>query len=165
MNISACVRSSKRSVPTRTLRVSATACYTTKKSNETKPGHRAVHRAYQTVEKPCHSEPVRTLAWESPEFSNIFHVKYADFGIFGGLPHQPAGWFAMTSPFWGFFDTLLSPATVRCAGLIYLIKGSGCRDSSENCVASDTCPGLRGDRSGHSALPHRSFQTWQILQR
>ena len=45
----------------------------------------------QTVEKPCHSEPVRTLAWESPGFSNIFHVKYADFGVFGGLPHQPAG--------------------------------------------------------------------------
>ena len=56
----------------------------------------------QTVEKPCHSEPVRTLAWESPEFSNIFHVKYADFGIFGGLPHQPADWFAMTSLFWDF---------------------------------------------------------------
>ena len=26
----------------------------------------------QRVEKLCHSEPVRTLAWESPGFSNIF---------------------------------------------------------------------------------------------
>ena len=30
----------------------------------------------QTVEKPCHSEPVLTLAWESPRFSIIFHRKH-----------------------------------------------------------------------------------------
>jgi len=27
----------------------------------------------QRVKKPCHCEPVRTLAWQSPGFSNIFN--------------------------------------------------------------------------------------------
>ena len=68
----------------------------------------------QTVEKPCHCEPVRTLAWQSPEFSNNSLLKLRDFTSFGGShhrhslrsPHQPAGWFAMTSNFRDFFDTL-----------------------------------------------------------
>ncbi len=47
----------------------------------------------------CHSEPVRTLAWESPkEMGKVWKTAKR----VRGLPHQPAGWFAMT----GFFRVL-----------------------------------------------------------
>ncbi|MGM9659698.1 MAG: hypothetical protein ACI3WQ_03770 [Faecousia sp.] len=40
------------------------------------------------------------------------------FCSFRGLPHQPAGWFAMTSLFWDFFDTLKMVNTIlSCAFL------------------------------------------------
>ena len=39
-----------------------------------------------SVAKCCHSEPVRTLAWESVR----------QIGEKNGLPHQSADWFAMT---------------------------------------------------------------------
>ena len=34
---------------------------------------------FQRVDKPCHSEPVFTLAWESPGFSNILNQYFVDF--------------------------------------------------------------------------------------
>ena len=65
--------------------------------------------SFQRVEKPCHSEPVRTLAWESPGFSNLCLLKNGMSLTFWRLPHQPAGWFAMTPNFSDFFYSLNSP--------------------------------------------------------
>ena len=42
--------------------------------------------AAQTVEKPCHCEAVRTLPWQSPEFSNILDPKPAAFTSIRGIP-------------------------------------------------------------------------------
>lgn len=44
-------------------------------------------RSFLTVEKPSHSRPVPTLAWESPGFPDVFS----------------SGWFAMVSKYWGPF--------------------------------------------------------------
>ena len=64
--------------------------------------------------KRCHSEPVRTLAWESPSFKGEPAEKVTPY--LWGLPHHSAEWFAMTvltkgiaTPFCGMVrnDTLL----------------------------------------------------------
>jgi hypothetical protein len=44
--------------------------------------------------KRCHSEPVRTLAWESPSFKGEPAEKVTPY--LWGLPHHSAEWFAMT---------------------------------------------------------------------
>ena len=46
---------------------------------------------------------IKTLAWQSPEFSEYFTDKNQMFSRFRwGSPHQPAGWFAMTLLFEAF---------------------------------------------------------------
>ena len=44
--------------------------------------------------KRCHSELVRTLAWESPSFKGEPAEKVTPY--LWGLPHHSAEWFAMT---------------------------------------------------------------------
>ena len=60
----------------------------------------------QRVEKPCHCEPVRTLAWQSPRFENIFFLKLRVLLLLRRSPHQSEDWFAMTFNFETFFDSL-----------------------------------------------------------
>jgi len=40
---------------------------------------------FQRVEKLCHSEPVRTLAWESPGFLNFLRIKLTGFPVIWGI--------------------------------------------------------------------------------
>ena len=66
-------------------------------------------RGKRGLEQHCHSEPVRTLVWESPSNSRqlivIQTVVFVPFSgilprevvrLTGGLPHQSEDWFAMT---------------------------------------------------------------------
>ena len=64
------------------------------------------------LQNSCHSEPVRTLAWESPKISEIRRR----------LPHQSEDWFAMTvyfatRPFCVYQD-LAMPSTLRTTPVI-----------------------------------------------
>jgi len=52
---------------------------------------------FRLSKKRCHSEPARTLAWESPGFLNFFNQKSTFFSYFGDCHTSDIGhWFAMT---------------------------------------------------------------------
>ena len=55
------------------------------------------------------------LYWRGnpPSFQTFSMQNMKFFCSFRGLPHQPAGWFAMTSLLWDFFDTLQGAAERR----------------------------------------------------
>ena len=54
-------------------------------------------RLFRLSKKWCHSEPVRTLAWESLGFSNIFVKKVTFYHCLGDCHTSDIGhWFAMT---------------------------------------------------------------------
>ena len=57
----------------------------------------------QTVEKPCHCEAVRTLPWQSPEFSNILDPKPVAFTSILGIPTPVCGLVRNDSVYWGLF--------------------------------------------------------------
>ena len=64
----------------------------------------AAHRAAaQTVEKPCHCEAVRTLPWQSPEFSNILDPKPVAFTSIRGIPTPVCGLVRNDNVYWGLF--------------------------------------------------------------
>ena len=67
---------------------------------------RAANGRPQTVEKPCHCEAVRTLPWQSPEFSNILDPKPVAFTSIRGIPTPVCGLVRNDNVYWGFFDTL-----------------------------------------------------------
>ena len=51
-------------------------------------GTGAVSKKQSAQIEPCHCEPVLTLAWQSPRFSNIYVRKSWILRLSGGLPHQ-----------------------------------------------------------------------------
>ena len=57
----------------------------------------------QTVEKPCHCEAVRTLPWQSPEFSNILDPKPVAFTSIRGIPTPVCGLVRNDNVYWGLF--------------------------------------------------------------
>ena len=47
-----------------------------------KGGHKALHYIYIIIySKQCHSEPVRTLAWESPVASSVYKKNSPDLPV------------------------------------------------------------------------------------